>query len=53
MADWIRRAGVLDELVPPPDWLLDAELAAPDQVNALIEDLTTFYFTVRRGIPQP
>lgn len=32
------------------DWLLDADLTAPRQVEALIDDLTTFYITVRRGL---
>lgn len=32
------------------DWLLDADLTAERQIEALIDDLTTFYITVRRGI---
>jgi AcrR family transcriptional regulator len=32
------------------DWLLDADLADPTQIETLIDDLTTFYITVRRGI---
>ncbi|NEA30976.1 TetR/AcrR family transcriptional regulator [Streptomyces sp. SID13031] len=32
------------------DWLLDADVHAPDQVEALIEDMTSFYITVRRGL---
>jgi len=32
------------------DWLLDADLSAPRQIEALIDDLTTFYITVRRGL---
>ena len=32
------------------DWLLDADLADQGQVETLIDDLTTFYITVRRGL---
>ncbi|MEU4196365.1 TetR/AcrR family transcriptional regulator [Kribbella sp. NPDC026611] len=32
------------------DWLLEAELSNERQVEALIDDLTTFYITVRRGL---
>ena len=33
------------------DWLLDADLTDKDQLEDLIDDLTTFYITVRRGLP--
>lgn len=32
------------------DWLLDADLTAEAQIETLIDDLTTFYITVRRGL---
>jgi AcrR family transcriptional regulator len=32
------------------DWLLDADLTNRHQVEALVDDLTTFYITVRRGL---
>ncbi len=32
------------------DWLLDADLTNQQQIEALIDDLTTFYITVRRGL---
>ena len=32
------------------DWLLDADLTNKKQIEALIDDLTTFYITVRRGL---
>ncbi|TDD58400.1 TetR/AcrR family transcriptional regulator [Kribbella antibiotica] len=32
------------------DWLLDADLTAEKQIETLIDDLTTFYITVRRGL---
>lgn len=32
------------------DWLLEADLADKVQTEALIDDLTTFYITVRRGL---
>jgi hypothetical protein len=39
----VRRRGQRDHL---------ADLAAEDQVETLIEDLTAFYITVRRGLSQ-
>lgn len=47
----IGLVGGLFDLIA--DWLLDADITAPDQVDTLIEDLTTFYITIRRGLPQP
>jgi AcrR family transcriptional regulator len=44
----IGLVGGLFDLIS--DWLLDADLTAPDQVDTLIEDLTAFYITVRRGL---
>jgi AcrR family transcriptional regulator len=32
------------------DWLLDANLSDQRQVEDLVDDLTTFYITVRRGL---
>jgi AcrR family transcriptional regulator len=32
------------------DWLLEANLSDQDQIEALVDDLTTFYITVRRGL---
>ena len=32
------------------DWLQDADLTNQNQVEALLDDLTTFYITVRRGL---
>ncbi|MFI5695907.1 TetR/AcrR family transcriptional regulator [Kribbella sp. NPDC051586] len=32
------------------DWLLEANLADQDQIETLVDDLTTFYITVRRGL---
>jgi len=32
------------------DWLLDADLTNQRQIEALIDDITTFYITVRRGL---
>lgn len=32
------------------DWLLEANLSDQGQVEALVDDLTTFYITVRRGL---
>jgi AcrR family transcriptional regulator len=32
------------------DWLLEAELTDQKQIENLIDDLTTFYITVRRGL---
>ncbi|MFF0268996.1 TetR/AcrR family transcriptional regulator [Kribbella sp. NPDC004536] len=32
------------------DWLLDADLTDKQQVEALTDDLTAFYITVRRGL---
>ncbi|WP_020390296.1 TetR/AcrR family transcriptional regulator [Kribbella catacumbae] len=44
----IGLVGGLFDLIA--DWLLDADAEAPDQVETLIEDLTSFYITVRRGL---
>ena len=44
----IGLVGGLFDLIA--DWLLDADPFAPDQVESLIEDLTSFYITVRRGL---
>jgi AcrR family transcriptional regulator len=44
----IGLVGGLFDLIS--DWLLDADLANQSQVEALIDDLTTFYITVRRGL---
>lgn len=44
----IGLVGGLFDLIS--DWLLDADVAATDQVDTLIADLTAFYFTVRRGL---
>ncbi|MFI5709645.1 TetR/AcrR family transcriptional regulator [Kribbella sp. NPDC051620] len=44
----IGLVGGLFDLIA--DWLLDADPSVPDQVEALIEDLTSFYITVRRGL---
>ncbi len=44
----IGLVGGLFDLIA--DWLLDADLSAEDQVETLIEDLTCFYITVRRGL---
>jgi len=32
------------------DWLLEANLSDQGQIGALVDDLTTFYITVRRGL---
>ncbi|RZU15765.1 TetR family transcriptional regulator [Kribbella rubisoli] len=32
------------------DWLLEANLSNQGQIEALVDDLTTFYITVRRGL---
>ena len=32
------------------DWLLEADLSSQKQIETLIDDLTTFYTTVRRGL---
>ena len=32
------------------DWLLEANLSDQSQIEALVDDLTTFYITVRRGL---
>jgi AcrR family transcriptional regulator len=32
------------------DWLLEANLSDQGQIEALVDDLTTFYITVRRGL---
>lgn len=32
------------------DWLLDADLDDHNQVETLLDDITTFYITVRRGL---
>ncbi|MEV6413028.1 TetR/AcrR family transcriptional regulator [Kribbella sp. NPDC051718] len=39
--------GFFDQIA---DWLLDADVYAPDQVETLVEDMTSFYITVRRGL---
>jgi AcrR family transcriptional regulator len=44
----IGLVGGLFDLIA--DWLLDADAEVPDQVESLIEDLTSFYITVRRGL---
>ncbi|WBQ03918.1 TetR/AcrR family transcriptional regulator [Kribbella sp. CA-293567] len=44
----IGLVGGLFDLIA--DWLLDANANVPDQVEALIEDMTSFYITVRRGL---
>lgn len=44
----IGLVGGLFDLIA--DWLLDADPEVPDQVESLIEDLTSFYITVRRGL---
>lgn len=44
----IGLVGGLFDLIS--DWLLDADLTASDQVDTLVEDLTAFYITVRRGL---
>lgn len=44
----IGLVGGLFDLIA--DWLLDADPFIPDQVENLIEDLTSFYITVRRGL---
>jgi AcrR family transcriptional regulator len=44
----IGLVGGLFDLIA--DWLLDADPNVPDQVESLIEDLTSFYITVRRGL---
>jgi AcrR family transcriptional regulator len=44
----IGLVGGLFDLIA--DWLLDADPFVPDQVESLIEDLTSFYITVRRGL---
>lgn len=44
----IGLVGGLFDLIS--DWLLDADLGDRHQVEALIDDLTTFYITVRRGL---
>jgi AcrR family transcriptional regulator len=44
----IGLVGGLFDLIS--DWLLDADLTSPDQVDTLIEDMTAFYIIVRRGL---
>ena len=44
----IGLVGGLFDLIS--DWLLDANLTNKDQIETLIDDLTTFYITVRRGL---
>jgi AcrR family transcriptional regulator len=44
----IGLVGGLFDLVA--DWLLDADLGDAGQVENLIDDLTSFYITVRRGL---
>lgn len=44
----IGAVGGLFDLIS--DWLLDADLTADDQIERLIDDLTSFYITVRRGL---
>ncbi|HWD84093.1 MAG TPA: TetR/AcrR family transcriptional regulator [Kribbella sp.] len=44
----IGLVGGLFDLIS--DWLLDADLTDDAQIEALTDDLTTFYITVRRGI---
>jgi AcrR family transcriptional regulator len=44
----IGLVGGLFDLIA--DWLLDADPTVPDEVESLIEDLTSFYITVRRGL---
>lgn len=43
----IGLVGGLFDLIA--DWLLDADVYVPDQVEALVEDMTSFYITLRRG----
>ncbi|GAA1627356.1 TetR/AcrR family transcriptional regulator [Kribbella alba] len=44
----IGLVGGLFDLIS--DWLLDADLKSETQLEALIDDMTTFYITVRRGL---
>jgi AcrR family transcriptional regulator len=44
----IGLTGGLFDLIS--DWLLDADLTNEKQIETLIDDLTTFYITVRRGL---
>ncbi|TDU88398.1 TetR family transcriptional regulator [Kribbella voronezhensis] len=44
----IGLVGGLFDLIS--DWLLDANLKSPTQLEALIDDMTTFYIVVRRGL---
>jgi AcrR family transcriptional regulator len=44
----IGLVGGLFDLIA--DWLLDADLHDPNQLEDLIDDLTSFYITVRRGL---
>lgn len=44
----IGLVGGLFDLIS--DWLLDADLADQQQIEALTDDLTSFYITVRRGL---
>ena len=44
----IGLVGGLFDLIA--DWLLDADLQSADQLESLIDDMTTFYIMVRRGL---
>lgn len=44
----IGLVGGLFDLIS--DWLLDANLKSPDELETLIDDMTTFYIVVRRGL---
>jgi AcrR family transcriptional regulator len=44
----IGLVGGLFDLIS--DWLLDADLRSDTQLETLIDDMTTFYITVRRGL---
>jgi AcrR family transcriptional regulator len=44
----IGLVGGLFDLIS--DWLLDADLTKPDQIEKLIDDMTAYYIVVRRGL---
>ena len=44
----IGLVGGLFDLIS--DWLLDADLKSAEQLETLIDDMTTFYIVVRRGL---
>jgi hypothetical protein len=39
--------GLFDQI---SDWLLDANFGSASQLETLIDDMTTFYIVVRRGL---